>query len=182
MHILHVFGGTEGKRGYLDMPLEAARARYASDGGLVADAPYEAVTFTDTLSLSGVSAGDDPGPEDLAEALAATEVRADVTSLAGTLGLYAAATDLGRKIGGLFLTLPQEAKRRTGATKTDWRLYAVTPRLAAALAERGAPVAHHEGLDLWLRPKPSALREDPDLQAIAAYSASGQRATPEMTR
>lgn len=182
MHILHVFGWTGVKRGYLDMPLEAARARYAADGGSVADEPYEAVTFTDSLSLYSVSAGEDPSVADLAEALAATEVRADVTPLAATLGLYAAATDLGRKIGTLFMTLPPDAKRRRGEIKTDWRLYAVTPRLAAALAERGAPVTEHEGLDLWLRPRPSPLRDDPDLQAIAAYSASGQRATPEMTR
>ena len=182
MHILHVFGWTGVKRGYLDMPLEAARARYAADGGSAADDPYEAVPFADSLSLYSVSAGEDLDAAGLAEALAATEVRADVTPLATTLGVYAPWTDLGRKLGGLFSTLPPEPKRRNAEVKVDWRLYAVTPRLASALAARGAPVAHHEGLDLWLRPRPTPLREDPDLQAIAAYSASGQRATPEMTR
>ncbi len=166
MHILHVFGWTGIKRGYLDMPLAAAQARYAAETGASAGEPYEAITFVDSLDLYSAGTSEQITPADHAEALAATEVRADVTAFMTVVGLHAAARDLGRAVGALFAAQPP--RPRGEETHSPWRLYVVTPRLAAALLTRGAAVTRYEGMDLWLRSNPSPLRDDPDLQAMTA--------------
>lgn len=179
MNLLHIFGWRGAQRAYLNLPLAEARARYAAEEGLSEGTPEQTVSFADGFALYSASATQELTAAERAAALAAAEVRADITPIITVCGLHAAFTDFGRAIGGLMVS-HGPPKRRFDPEPVRSQFYIVTPGLGEALKARGAPVARYDGLVIWMRSASTPLFEDALLQAIAAdYGSAGQRPTPE---